>query len=138
MKVHEEMETARSLRIVRCARSASEEEILRCATPAYIQYAKRRCSSEDEPYLDYDKTTLANPDSFFWARRAAGATADAAVSVLDDEVKPSRGFVLVRPPGHHNSCCSNLEELFDVTDGPANHVWGCNGGCILNNILFLT
>ena len=130
----EELQQVCRARIVRCVRPASYEEILRCATPAYVKYANSRVRSENTQYLDYDETTLANSDSLYWAYRAAGATIDAAQAVYDSKESTSRGFVLVRPPGHHNSCSANLEELFEVTDGPANHVWGCNGGCIFNNI----
>ena len=86
-------------------------------------------------FLDKDETTLFLPQkTFIYAKRAAAATIDAALHVLREPQPKARAFCMVRPPGHHNSCSDAIEEDFDVDNPIGNFVWGCHGGCILNNV----
>ena len=69
-----------------CGR-ASREQIERVHDPAYVEAI---ASLREETWLDGD--TLGGPTSWEAARLAAGAAIEAA---------ETRGFALVRPPGHH-------------------------------------
>ena len=69
------------------AREATEEEVLRCHEPAYVQLVR---SVHSPIHLDAD--TWCSETTWRAARLAAGAAIEAALS---------GGFALARPPGHH-------------------------------------
>jgi acetoin utilization deacetylase AcuC-like enzyme len=92
------------------ARLASEDELARVHTPAYIESLGR--SAGKAGFLDED--TYFGPASVSASRRAAGG----AVELIDTLLagKGSRGVALLRPPGHH------------ARPG------GAMGFCLLNNV----
>ena len=67
--------------------AASEEDLLRCHTPAYVELVR---SIEEPTWLDLD--TVASATSYDAALLAAGGAIEAV---------RRGGFALVRPPGHH-------------------------------------
>ena len=69
------------------AREATDEELLRCHDPAYVESIQELASAR---HLDLD--TWGSETTWRAARLAAGAAVEAA---------RAGGFALVRPPGHH-------------------------------------
>lgn len=92
------------------ARLASEDELARIHTPAYIEALGR--SAGKAGFLDED--TYIAPASVSASRRAAGGAVELVDALLDG--KASRGVALLRPPGHH------------ARPG------GAMGFCLLNNV----
>ena len=94
------------------SRSATEEEILLCHTPTYLQTARRDIES-GRYYLSTGDTEI---DGHSWeaAGRAAGGALNAVDAVMAGQVH--NAFCVVRPPGHHANAGRGM------------------GFCILNNI----
>jgi acetoin utilization deacetylase AcuC-like enzyme len=92
------------------ARLASDDELARIHTPAYIEALGRLAGSAG--VLDED--TYLAPRSVDASRRAAGGAVELVDALLDG--KASRGVALLRPPGHH------------ARPG------GAMGFCLLNNV----
>jgi len=78
------------------ARPATEQELTRVHTPAYVQQV-RQVAEQGGGSLDPD--TYVNPRSYEAARMAAGGVLAALEDVLAGRI--DNGFALVRPPGHH-------------------------------------
>ena len=91
-------------------RDASDDELARVHTPAYVEALRR--AEGWQGYLDAD--TYCSPASVPAARRAAGAGVTLVDALLDGRART--GLALVRPPGHH------------ARSG------GAMGFCILNNV----
>jgi acetoin utilization deacetylase AcuC-like enzyme len=80
------------------ARDASDEEIERVHTRAYLELVKRETDRLEQPVYLSTGDTVVDASSARVARRAAGgAVAAAEASVTGREAV----FALVRPPGHH-------------------------------------
>ena len=122
--------------LVRVHVEAKDEDIARVTSAKYRAWLARDEGRTPGSFLDRDKTTMWTEGTLQAARCSAGAVLDAAEHVFatsDSGVR--RAFVVVRPPGHHNSCGDIIEDYFDVDDGvEGNFVWGCHGGCIYNNV----
>ncbi len=78
------------------SRPATEEELLRCHHPYYIELVER-VSREGGGRLDAD--TYTNEFSYDAARHAAGGLVELVSAVIDGTL--GNAFALVRPPGHH-------------------------------------
>ncbi len=76
---------------------ASDAEILRVHTRAYLDMLEARTPAQSYAAIDAD--TFLSPGSLEAARRAAGAVVRAVDMVLAGEVR--NAFCAVRPPGHH-------------------------------------
>ena len=92
------------------ARPASDDELARVHTPAYIEALGQ--SAGKRGHLDED--TYLAPASAAASRRAAGGAVDLVSALLDG--RATRGVALLRPPGHHAR--------------PS----GAMGFCLLNNV----
>jgi acetoin utilization deacetylase AcuC-like enzyme len=92
------------------ARSATDDELARVHTPAYIEHLGRLAGKSG--YLDED--TYLAPASVNAARRAAGGAVELVDALLAR--RANRGIALLRPPGHHAR--------------PS----GAMGFCLLNNV----
>ena len=79
------------------SRPATEDEILLCHTPAYLQTVKRDVAAGARE-LSTGDTTI-SPRSLEVALRAAGGVLNVVDAVL--EGKARNAFCVVRPPGHH-------------------------------------
>ena len=79
------------------AREATDEELLRIHTPAYVDRIRRE--SREHGGDGGDGTTPFGRGSFELAKLAAGGTLVAAEAVVTDRV--DNAYALVRPPGHH-------------------------------------
>jgi len=82
------------------ARPATEEQLTRVHSPAYLA-SLRRIADRGGGHLDPD--TYVVPASWEAARLAAGGLIELVRAVLDGQME--NGFALVRPPGHH--ACPN-------------------------------
>ncbi len=92
------------------ARLASDDELARIHTPAYIEALGQLAGKSG--FVDED--TYVAPASVAAARRAAGGAVELVDALLDE--KATRGVALLRPPGHH------------ARPG------GAMGFCLLNNV----
>jgi acetoin utilization deacetylase AcuC-like enzyme len=80
------------------ARDASDEEITRVHTRAYLELVARETAHIEGPRDLSTGDTLVDPSSFAVARRAAGGAIAAAQA---GSTGKEAVFALVRPPGHH-------------------------------------
>ncbi|MBS1854299.1 MAG: histone deacetylase [Acidobacteria bacterium] len=94
------------------ARDATEDELLRCHTAAYLAAARRDVAS-GRPYLSTGDTDI-TPNSWEVAERAAGGVLNAVDAVCSGEAE--NAFCAVRPPGHHATASRGM------------------GFCLLNNV----
>ena len=78
-------------------RSATDEEVLRCHTKAYLDTVKRDIADGHRDLSTGD--TVLSPRSLEVARGAAGGVLSAVDEVMSGRLK--RAFCTVRPPGHH-------------------------------------
>jgi acetoin utilization deacetylase AcuC-like enzyme len=78
-------------------RAATERELLRCHTPAYLQRVQEDVLLGREQLSTGD--TAIGPHSERTARLAAGGVLAAVEAVMDSRVR--NAFAVVRPPGHH-------------------------------------
>ena len=78
-------------------RPATDDDILRCHTPAYLKIVKEDVA-EGLQRLSTGDTPL-SPKSLEAARLAAGGVLAAVDAVMDGSV--AKAFAVVRPPGHH-------------------------------------
>jgi acetoin utilization deacetylase AcuC-like enzyme len=92
------------------ARAATDDELARIHTPAYIETLGRAAGS----WGVFDEDTYVAPGSVRAARTAAGGAVELVNALLDDRAR--RGVALLRPPGHH------------ARPG------GAMGFCLLNNV----
>jgi acetoin utilization deacetylase AcuC-like enzyme len=92
------------------ARAATDDELARIHTPAYIDELGRAAGAAQF----FDEDTYVSPGSVQAARMAAGGAAELVSALLARRV--SRGVALLRPPGHHAR--------------PS----GAMGFCLLNNV----
>ena len=83
--------------LMRDARQAQDEDILRVHTPHYLQVLKSAVPTAGLVKLDDD--TALSPQSLVAARYAAGAVLEAVDCVMAGQAQ--RAFCNVRPPGHH-------------------------------------
>lgn len=74
-----------------------EDELKKLHSSFYVKQIKKY-SSGDEIY-NYDKDTYINGYTYDVARLAAGGCVVLADKIMNDEI--SKGFAIVRPPGHH-------------------------------------
>jgi len=98
--------------ITQDARQASDADIIRVHTPAFLDKLKQSIPQDGLVKLDDD--TALSPQSLNAARYASGAVLDAVDAVMTG--KAQRAFCNVRPPGHHAE-----------VDSPM-------GFCLLNNV----
>lgn len=77
-------------------RRATEEEIQRVHTPAYLEHVKNYCQ---RGFSNLDPDTVICPASYDVALWAAGGALTALELVLNGHYE--NAFALVRPPGHH-------------------------------------
>lgn len=94
------------------ARDATEDELLRCHTAAYLAAARRDVAS-GRPYLSTGDTDI-TPNSWEVAEHAAGGVLNAVDAVCRGEAE--NAFCAVRPPGHHATASRGM------------------GFCLLNNV----
>jgi acetoin utilization deacetylase AcuC-like enzyme len=92
------------------ARPASDDELARVHTPAYIEQLGRTAGT----WATFDEDTYVAPGSVSAARRAAGGALELVNALMDG--RAARGVALLRPPGHH------------ARPG------GAMGFCLLNNV----
>jgi acetoin utilization deacetylase AcuC-like enzyme len=85
-------------------RTATEEELLLCHTPAYLATVKRDVAA-GYAYLSTGDTEL-TPDSYNTALEAVGGVLNAVDSVMAG--KAANAFCAVRPPGHHASASRGM------------------------------
>jgi len=78
-------------------RSATDDEVLRCHTKAYLDTVKRDIAAGYDGLSTGD--TVISPRSLEVARQAAGGVISAVGEVMSGRLK--RAFCAVRPPGHH-------------------------------------
>ena len=78
-------------------RTASEEEILLCHTPEYLETVKREVAAA-APVLSTGDTVISGK-SYDVAREAVGGVLQAIDAVV--ERRAANVFCVVRPPGHH-------------------------------------
>lgn len=86
------------LRDVIAARDATDEEIERVHTAAYVELVKRETQGLDHAKYLSTGDVVVGPKSLAVARRAAGG---AIVAVETATTLHEPVFALVRPPGHH-------------------------------------
>ncbi|HWP08150.1 MAG TPA: histone deacetylase [Polyangiaceae bacterium] len=87
---------ARSVQVIPVpARRATEDELCRVHTPAYIEELGRSAGT----WATFDEDTYAAPGSVTAALTAAGGAIE-LVNALS-EGRAERGVALLRPPGHH-------------------------------------
>lgn len=80
------------------SRAAEVEDLLRAHTESHVENV--RVAAENGPtWLDGD--TVASPESYNVALRAAGASLEAVDAVTGPEPDLTSAFAIVRPPGHH-------------------------------------
>ncbi len=94
-------------------RLASDEEILLCHTPAYLELVKREVDGRSSGQLSTGDTVY-GPQSLEVATQAVGGVLNAVDSVVEGRV--DNAFAVVRPPGHHANADTGM------------------GFCIFNNI----
>jgi acetoin utilization deacetylase AcuC-like enzyme len=94
------------------ARPATDDELLLCHTPEYLNVARRDVAS-GRPYLSTGDTDI-TPNSWDVAVRAAGGVLNAVDAVFAGKVR--NAFCAVRPPGHHATASRGM------------------GFCLLNNV----
>lgn len=100
-RLHVILDMLRSLAIQRLpikvifGRSASEEDILRVHTKAHLE----RIKATNKLTVRLDADTIASPQSYEAALRAAGGAIAAVDAVMKGEVVAA--MAAVRPPGHH-------------------------------------
>jgi len=92
------------------ARPASDDELARVHTPAYIERLGRSAGN----WATFDEDTYVSPGSVDAARNAAGGALELVNALMDR--RATRGVALLRPPGHHAR--------------PS----GAMGFCLLNNV----
>lgn len=80
----------------RVAEAVERSSLHRVHTPTYVDGIERFCLNGGG-HLDHD--TIASPDSWEAALRAAGAGIQAVESIRDGQARLA--FLAVRPPGHH-------------------------------------
>ncbi len=80
------------------ARDASDEEIVRVHTPAYLELVRRETAGLAHARDLSTGDTLVDAASFAVARRAAGGAIVAAQASISSK---EAVFALTRPPGHH-------------------------------------
>ena len=93
-------------------RAASEEEILLCHTPDYLETVKREVAAAARMLSTGD--TVISEKSYAVAREAVGGVLQAVDAVV--EGRAANAFCVVRPPGHHATPARGM------------------GFCIFNNI----
>ena len=93
-------------------RTATEEELLLCHTPAYLRTARTDVEA-GRPWLSTGDTDI-TPNSWEIATRAAGGVLNAVDAVFTGQA--NNAFCAVRPPGHHANAGRGM------------------GFCLLNNI----
>jgi acetoin utilization deacetylase AcuC-like enzyme len=76
---------------------ATDAQLARVHTPAYIDHIRRTAPTQGLAYLDPD--TAMNPHSLAAALHAAGALLQAVDRVMQGAA--NNAFCAVRPPGHH-------------------------------------
>ncbi|CAM4691602.1 unnamed protein product [Lepidochelys olivacea] len=84
------------------ARSAEEEELRMCHSPAYVQTVKATASMKPRDLHrqgDQYNSIYICTSSYECARLAAGSAFNAVQAVLEGEVQ--NAVAIVRPPGHH-------------------------------------
>jgi acetoin utilization deacetylase AcuC-like enzyme len=94
------------------SRDATEDDLLLCHTPQYLEIARRDVAS-GRPFLSTGDTDI-TPNSWDVAARAAGGVLNAVDAVLTGAAK--NAFCVVRPPGHHANASRGM------------------GFCLFNNI----
>jgi acetoin utilization deacetylase AcuC-like enzyme len=77
------------------ARPATDDELARVHTPAYIERLGRSAGA----WGYFDEDTYVSPASASVARRAAGGAVELVDALMDR--RAARGVALLRPPGHH-------------------------------------
>src|SRR4051794_35334374 len=77
------------------ARAATDDELARVHTPAYIEQLGRTAGK----WSFFDEDTYVSPESAVAARRAAGGAVELVDALLNERAQ--RGVALLRPPGHH-------------------------------------
>jgi acetoin utilization deacetylase AcuC-like enzyme len=93
------------------ARDATDAEIERVHTPAYLELAKREIGRLQEPRYLSTGDVAVDAGSLAVARRAAGG----AIAAMEAALDGSPVFALIRPPGHHAEAARGM------------------GFCLLNN-----
>src|SRR5690606_35683149 len=79
------------------ASPASEADVLRVHTPAYLAFLRNHVPAEGLYPIDPD--TFLNPHTLDAAMAAAGAGITAVDAIMDGQYR--NAFCAVRPPGHH-------------------------------------
>src|SRR4051812_47819995 len=77
------------------ARAATDDELARIHTPAYIEHLGRSAGR----WGSFDEDTYVSPGSVRAARTAAGGAVELVDALLDGRARA--GVALLRPPGHH-------------------------------------
>jgi acetoin utilization deacetylase AcuC-like enzyme len=77
------------------ARAATDDELARVHTPAYIEELGRTAGN----WTYFDEDTYVAPGSAAAARCAAGGAVELVDTLLSGRAR--RGVALLRPPGHH-------------------------------------
>jgi len=80
-------------------RFATQEELLSCHLPGYIEEIRLLSDQEAGFYNEYQQDTYYNQYTYDAARMAAGSNINLNLAVYDRKV--DSGFALLRPPGHH-------------------------------------
>ncbi len=112
-------------------RSATDDDLLRCHTPAYLETVRRDLAA-GRTELSTGDTTL-SPRSGAVARLAAGGVLAAVDAVMAGRVR--NAFAVVRPPGHHASAAAGMGFcLFNNVAVAARHAQAVHG---LERVLIL-
>lgn len=80
------------------SREAAVEDLLRAHTEEHVETV-RAAAGNGPTWLDGD--TVASPESYGVARRAAGAALVAVDAVTGPQAEADSLFAIIRPPGHH-------------------------------------
>ena len=106
-------------------RAATEDELLRVHTPAYLGIV-RRDIADGLAVLSTGDTAIGGPPSLAAALEAAGGVLAAVDAVLGGRV--ANAFALVRPPGHHATPRKGMGFcLFNTVALAARHAQAAHG-----------